>query len=227
MVSGSIILKNSNIDNDSLKSLKWEREEDERIVKDVIQINDSKFKFGTNDYASSALGIHEYVGLNEQLVESDGIYSVESSKIVKVKWARLLLTDTFVVVDKKSNRPFVREIITNGLGLGKTELTDLVLNTKQISDSKNNQWIRCFENRRGKVNRGRIYGDGIEKDPTFKPILEKSNTNATGYPTKFFGEETKVKITPDGSVTIYDDVGHSDFLKFIQKEVLPYKISRF
>lgn len=78
-----------------LRTLKWEREDQDKILKSLIQYKDIKYIFGKSDESNAALAIHQYIGMNEELVESKTGFAIESMTAVKVKWAIISITDHF------------------------------------------------------------------------------------------------------------------------------------
>jgi hypothetical protein len=97
--------------------------------------------------AKTAFVYHQHMGLNEQVVQKDGIYALEAETVLKTNWSNIIITNEFIVVDKKENKPFVRDIITKGLRLERNTLSYLSLNTLAIADDHKNQWLRCFDGR--------------------------------------------------------------------------------
>jgi hypothetical protein len=54
--------------------------------------------------------------------------------------------------------------------------------------------------------------------------MKRSDTKAVGINTDFFGNITKARISSEGVVTVYNKLPYPDFIRFIVKQILPYRI---
>jgi hypothetical protein len=127
------------------------------------------------------------------------------------------------VVDKKGNKVFVKEVISSALR--PVDLLNYVqLDTQKMSQDTKDHWTRGFDGRSGRVQRGTFFGDSVEQDSIFGRELKKVKAKNVGLITKFFGNPTKVRISSEGTVTVYGNIQEEQFLKYIEQEVLSYSI---
>ena len=61
------------------------------------------------------------------------------------------------------------------------------------------------------------------KDAVFGGDLKRAPSKSLGSTTRFFGGETLFRVTRDGVVLVLANPETSDFLKFIDREILPYE----
>lgn len=223
MLSGALINLPSGFgEKEEIGHAKWEREEEETQLKSVIQLIDQPMLQGTSDI-KSALAIHEYLAKEPGLTsDEEGKYSIDYESTKRIVWANIYILKDVVVVDSMANRVFVRNIINSGLGLPVNTISDMTLDTAKMAQDHAEQWVRSFSDRQGKVDRGVIYGDGVETDSVFGPELDRSKSESVGWTTDFFGSPIKVRVSPRGSVTVLSWPEPSRFLKFIEQEILPY-----
>jgi hypothetical protein len=177
-----------------------------------------------DSYGQSALAIHQSPGREPIIDDSTGKYRISYLDTVDTVWANIYVVPRFVVVDSLENRAFVRDIINRGLKLA-NPAHDVVLNTHQMAIDHEGQWVRSFSERRGRVDRGTVFGEGVEQDAVFGPELGRSKSKTVGWITSFFGSPVKVKVSPRGAVSIWSWPPIDLFLRFLEKEILPYIIS--
>jgi hypothetical protein len=220
LVSGSILML-SKSENISEKDLVWEREDGDHQLRSVLQFNRESYRIDKKP-VRTALLIDEFIGSDEKLNPlDDGRYEIVSQEHVKLRWAHINITQSFIIVDKSSNKVFVKNVINNALN---QEIVHFIqLDTQKISEDNNDQWTRCFSDRQGHVQSGTFFGDGVEKDIVFEKEMRRSDTKAVGIHTTFFGNITKVRISYQGVVTVYNKSPYPDFIRFIIREVLPYR----
>lgn len=223
MVWGSILKINDGI-HTKLNKLEWNRKEGEFQLKSIIQYNQDVLR--VNDQTvRTALAIDEYITNPLNLKKrSDDTYSLVPKTQVATRWAYIHITPTHIIVDRKNNRDFVREIIHNGLKLKQEEPEFLVLDTKKIAANNKNQWVRGFAERKGRINEGIVYGDGVEQDAVFGDELKNSKVNSVGITTPFFGNPTKVRVSSNGVVSVLGNHTYEKFIEYIETEILPYTI---
>lgn len=224
MLSGALIKLPEELDINLLNGLKWEREWGDRSLKSVIQFQEGGTITLRDMTINTALAINEDPAKQPIIDDYQGRYSVSFIDTINVIWSNIYIISGLVVVDSISNRSFVRETINKGLKLTNTA-HDVALNTAQMARDHADQWVRAFSDRRGRVDRGTLYGDGIEQDAVFAPEFGRSTSKAIGWITNFFGSPMKVRVSPRGSVTLWAWPPPELFLRFIKTEILPYMIS--
>jgi hypothetical protein len=229
MLSGALIKIPDDFDIQRLNGTIWSRLSGELTLQSVIQFSEGTIVMDRETRAQAALAIHQDIRIEPTLIqESDGRYSIIHHDVVKTAWSNIYAAQGYIVVDRLENRSFVRQIINRGLssgsGLGITA-HDVYLDTARIVANHPDQWIRGFSGRMGRVDRGTVFGEGVERDSVFGPELNRSMKKSVGWVTNFFGSPTKVKISPSGSVTVWANPTEGLFLSFLRIEILPYIIA--
>jgi hypothetical protein len=222
MLSGALIKLPDDLDIKKLDGVKWEREHRGRQLTSVIQFQES-FSAG-EETAAKALVIHQSPGREAIIDDSGGKYSITYIDSVDTTWANIFVVPGFVVVDSLENRAFVREIINRGLKLT-NPAHEVALDTAKMAQDHVDQWIRGFSGRLGRVDRGTVFGEGVEQDSIFGPELGRSTSKIVGWTSNFFGSPVKVRVSPRGSVTLWAFPPPELLLRFIRVEILPYMIS--
>lgn len=225
MISGAILVKPETVNDDRLGSIVWQRTEESIPLQSVFQFRPETYKIDAKRKAQSALVIHQELGTREDIKKVKGIYDIAITTEKQTKWANVFVTPKYLVVDNKINRTFVKDVINKGLKLPANTVHYLRLDTAKMAQDYKNHWTRCFEDRNGRVQRGTVYGDGVEQDPVFGRELLDSTTKAVGLITQFFGRQTKVRVSSDGVVTVMDFLSPDTFLRYIESEILPYRMS--
>jgi hypothetical protein len=223
MLSGAIIRLPDGFDIERLNGLRWDREEQGQTLKSIIQFKEM-IPRSADPHIKWMLVIHETLGKTPVVDENNGVYSISYMDTTMPSWAYAYAVPDFIIVDKLENRDFVREIINKGLRLTDPVRT-IILNTRQMSIDYHGQWIRGFADRRGRVQRGTVFGESVEQDDVFAPELERSTSKSVGWITNVFGEPVKVRVSPRGAVSVWGWPPIGSFLNFIRNEVLPYIIS--
>lgn len=223
MLSGALIKLPEDLQIESLNGARWEREDNGEELTSVIQFQDQHIVVDSDTTAELALAIHQEIKKEPVLIEEHERYSILYQDAVRIRWAHIYIFDSLTVVDRLANRDFVRKIINKGLDLSSAHL--VYLDTSRMAVDHVDHWVRGFSDRQGRVDRGTVYGVGVEQDSVFGPELYRSTKKAVGWVTNFFGSPVKVKASPLGSVTIWANppVGH--FLRFLRMEILPYVIA--
>lgn len=224
MLSGALIITPENLETERLNGVRWERRENDLSLKSVIQFQDRRISVDRETTAEEALAIHEEIGMEHRLIEEDGRYRVLYYDAVATKWAYIYVLPGLVVVDRLENRDFVLQIINRGLGVA-YRAHSVILDTARMARNNVNQWVRGFSGRLGRVDRGTVFGEGVEQDSVFGPELGRSTSKSIGWTTNFFGSPTKVRVSPKGSVTVWGNPPIGLFLKFIKMNILPYVIA--
>lgn len=224
MLSGALIRTPENFEIETLNGVSWERENNDLTLRSVIQFQEHRIIVDVDTTAEAALAIHEDIVMEPVLVEEDGTYRIIHRDAVKTKWAHIYVVRGYVVVDRLGNRGFVREIINRGLNLT-TRAHNVFLDTTRMVRDNANHWVRGFSDRIGRVDRGTVFGEAVEQDSVFGPELERSAKRSVGWVTSFFGSPAKVRVSPQGSVTVWANPPEELFLRFLRMEILPYVIA--
>lgn len=221
MLSGALIKLPDDLEIERLDGINWEREEYGLSLRSLIQ-----FQEPGDTTAQAALAIHQYVGREATLLEEeDGRFSILHHDTVMTIWAYIYVVRGFVVADRLENRVFVQQIINKGLNLS-DGAHGVYLDTARMARDHADQWVRGFSDRLGRVDRGTVFGEGVERDSVFGPELGRSTSKSVGWTTNFFGAPSKVRVSPRGSVTVWANPPIKHFLRFLRMEILPYIISR-
>jgi hypothetical protein len=223
MLSASILMASENLLDRIEDGLEWKRKNGDFDLLSVIQYMPERFKLGKNRLARRAMVIHQNVGTRHALTRNEGRYSILHEEAVITRWSLIIIAPNYIVVDKKVNKVFVKEVISNALSLVDS-LTYVQLNTQKMSQDTKDHWTRGFDKRSGRVQSGTFYGDSIEQDSVFGTELKRAKTKSVGLVTKFFGNPTKVRISAEGAITVYGDIQEEQFLKYIEQEILSYSI---
>jgi len=226
MLAGALIRTPEDLAIERLNGANWERRDNDLTLRSVIQFQDRRIVVDENTTAEEALAIHQEIGLEHTLVEESGRYSIVHQDVVMTRWAYIHIVRGLVVVDKLSNRGFVQQIINNGLNLT-DRAHSIFLDTTRMARDHANQWVRGFSDRLGRVDRGTIFGEGVEQDSIFGPELGRSTSKSVGWVTNFFGSPVKVRVSPKGSVTIWGSPTVGRFVRFLRMRILPYVIALF
>lgn len=226
MLSGALLRIPDDLDIERLNGVNWEREENDLTLRSVIQFQERPIVVDRDTTAEVALAIHQEIKREPALIEENGRYSILHHDTVATRWAYIHVLHGLVVVDKLENRSFVRQTINNGLNLS-TRAHDVLLDTARMTIDHADQWVRGFSERRGRVDRGTVYGEGVEQDSVFGPELNRSTSKAVGWTTNFFGSPVKVRVSPRGSVTAWAWPPMELFLRFLRMQILPYIIALY
>jgi hypothetical protein len=221
MLSASILTTSENLFDRIEDGLEWKRKNGDFDLLSVIQYMPVTFKLRKNRIARRAMVIHQNVGTKHALTMNEGRYSISHEEDIITRWSLIIIAPNYILVDKKVNKVFVKEVISNAISLVDS-LNYVQLNTQKMSQDTKDHWTRGFENRSGRVQSGTFYGDSIEQDSIFGTELKRAETKSVGLVTKFFGNPTKVRISSDGGLTVYGDIQEEQFLKYIEQEILPY-----
>lgn len=224
MLSGALIRLPEDLAIETLDGAVWEREERGLELKSVIQFQGRPVRVDRDSTAELALAIHQEIVKEPALGEENGRYLVSYQDTTVTKWAYIYLFQNFVVADRLANRGFVREIINKGLNLPHRSHI-VYLDTARMVTGRADQWVRGFCDRMGRVDRGTVFGESVERDSVFGPELSRSTKKSVGWITNFFGSPVKVKVSPLGSVTVWANPPVGLFLRFLRMEIMPYIIS--
>ena len=229
MLSGALIKIPDDFDIQRLNGTNWSRPVGELTLQSVIQFSEGTILIDRDTRAQAALAIHQDIRIEPTLIqESDGRYSILHHDVVKTTWSNIYAVQGYVVVDRLENRSFVRQIISRGLNRGSQlgiVAHDVYLDTARMVTDHPDQWIRGFSDRMGRVDRGTVFGEGVERDSVFGPELDRSAKKSVGWITRFFGSPTKVKASPSGSIILWANPPMGGFLRFLRTEILPYIVS--
>ena len=223
MLSGALVKLPDGINIERFNDLKWERRERDQTLRSIIQFQ-QMIPRSADPNIKWMLVIHESLSKEPIVSENNGIYSISYVDSTMPTWAYAYVVPDFIIVDRLQNRDFVNEIINKGLKLT-NPVHNVELNTHKMTIDYKGQWIRGFADRRGRVDRGTVFGEDVEQDAVFAPELEKSTSRSVGWKTNFFGSPLKVRVSPRGAVTVWGFPPIELFLSFIRKEILPYVVS--
>jgi hypothetical protein len=223
VLSGALLGIPEGFEIERLDSLSWNREERGLELRSVVQLERETLLVERGVPAKKALVIHQDVGNMPEIEERDGRYAITFVGYVRTKYSYIYVLPRLIVVDNLASRKFVRETINKGLRANLAY--NITLDTARMARDHRQQWVRKFSGRTGRVDTGTLYGDGVEEDTVFGPELDRSNTKTVGWTSHSFGTLGKVKVSPKGSVTLWQNPPMELFLRFLRREILPYAIA--
>ena len=223
MQSGALIQLPEDLEIEKINKCRYDRVYSEIPLKGVIQFEGPPSR-SRDMVFQQAIAMYEKLVPQPVIEEDQGTYRIVSRDTVVATWAAVYITAGLVVVASLEDRSFVRDIINKGLKL-QDPSHDVVLNTYKMSIDHPDQWVRGFDKRKGRVQKGTLFGNSVEQDAVFGPELENCSSKTVGWYTDFFGTPTKLRVSPSGSVTLWSMVPPEIFVKFIKKEIMPYVIS--
>jgi len=221
MIAGALVKIPDEQPIEELNNVVWGRSSGGFPLRSLIQFRPSLG--GQSPDIQEALAIHQEVRREWTIDEKDGVYSIVPQDVVSTIWANIYIVQGLVIVDRTDNRGFVLDIINNGLG--RECAHQVFLDSKAMARDHSDQWMRGFSERRGRVDTGVLYGEGVEQDDVFGPELDRSASQSVGWITRSFGEPTKVRVSPAGSVVVWSWPRIEQFIDFLRREVIIYMIS--
>jgi hypothetical protein len=223
MQSGALIQLEEDFDIEKLDRCRYDRKYSHHVLKGVIQFEGSTLRVGDLD-VKPAMALYERLVQRPVIDEVNGSYRIVYRDAIEAYSSKIYVATGLVLVDNLDNRPFVKDIINKGQN--KAHLaSNITLNTYKLSKDHEDQWTYGFADRMGRVQKGTVFGNSVEKDAVFGPEFENCSSRSVGWYTDFFGMPIKVKVSPRGSVTLWSMVPPEVFLNFIRKEIVPYIIS--
>jgi hypothetical protein len=193
----------------------------------VMQFESGTINLGKKRTLRKALFIDEYFGLLRSLKRVDDKYAISSNRIKQVRWCEAWIADKYVLVTgRKSNRSIAIKILNNGFKRSEQPFEGLILDTKRMSELESNQWSRSFQDRNERIERGIVYGDGVEKDSIFGKELKNSTARTVGFDVELYGEDRKALVSATGSFTIYKDVIVDEYIKLFEEKILYYRLRK-
>jgi len=224
VLSGALIHTPEGFDCNLLEGCSWEREESGFPLRSVIQLQRHVFVERGVD-ARQALVIHQDLRKVPDIEEIEGRYRVRFVDSVETSYSYINILPRLIVTDNLHSRGFVKQTINKGMN-NPDLASEIRLDTSQMAIDHRDHWTRKFADRVGRVNKGTLYGDGVEQDTIFGPELVRSTTDSVGWYTNYFGSLDKVKVSPKGSVTLFANPPYELFLRFLRHEIFPYIIAQ-
>jgi hypothetical protein len=226
IVSGAILLKSPEIDLSKITGILWRRADKEvKDLRSFFQVTQERYQIRKNSFAVKGQAVHEESGFNRQLKEDKNGFIIQSVPQVYVRTGETFISDGYIVVNNIANRDFVRQIINNGLNLSDNNRAEyLSIDTNRMSRDFSDHWVRGFDGRTGRIQKGTVYGNSVEQDISFGDELARTNSKSIGIYTQFFGDKTKVRISSGGSIMVYKDITPEVFLRYIEDEIFSYRI---
>ena len=160
MLTGALLKLPQNLDVNDIDGLTWDRTKNDNPLKSIIQFDGNSFNFA-NIKVHPAIAIHERLTNRPKLVEESGKYEIGYSEEVVPIWAKCHFSKGFGIVDTLINRFFVLDIIRHGI-TSKIPVVEYAIDTARIASDHKNHWLQTFSERLGRVDRGTVYGDGVE-----------------------------------------------------------------
>ena len=226
MLSGALLRIPDDLEIERLNGDTWKREENNETLTSVIQFQERPIFVDSDTTVETALAIHQEITIEPTLVRENGRYEIVYNDTVKTKWAHIYVCPGHVVVDRLGNRGFVGQIFNRGTVNLSARAYNVYLDTARIARDHANQWVRGFSERRGRVDRGTVYGEGVEQDSVFGPELDRSEKKSIGWATNFFGTPVKVRVSPSGSIVVLANPPEGLFLRFLKMQIFPYIIAQ-
>ena len=168
----------------------------------------------------------EFLVTQQKLVEDpNGRFRLGEPVTERVaRWGRFWLTTKSVVVAQRfDTADFTFRILGKALAIS---INVAAIDIQRMGSDVRGHWLGAISGRRGHVQSAMLYGDDIEDDSDMGETYIRSQKRQIGFWTDYFGGRTKVKVTHDGSVTVYTDL-HANrpaYVAFVRDFVLPYRL---
>ena len=206
------------------RHLTKKRDELGRELTSTIQLDREQL---TLDDGTSVVGgsiFDQWVNFPYEIVENNGVYSVEKRERVDTRWTKFWLTTrSIVIIETPDAKNFAIHALNQSIGLGANFIRPVVLNVNRIAEDFRGQWYGSLSGRAGNVHTGSFYGDEIEDDADFgRGYSSARGKTAVGISSDFFGIRTKVKLTRSGTVIVFAKVEIPRFIEFVKTVALPY-----
>jgi len=93
----------------------------------------------------------------------------------------------------------------------------------QIARDYPKNWLGSVQ-RQGPWQSGTLYGNDLRSDSVVGAEFVRCTKNQIGIETSYFGGKMKVRITKDGTITVYSNLDNklNDFVDFIRNELKNY-----
>lgn len=170
MQSGALIQLPEDLEIEKINKCRYDRVYSEIPLKGVIQFEGPPSR-SRDMVFQQAIAMYEKLVPQPVIEEDQGTYRIVSRDTVVATWAAVYITAGLVVVASLEDRSFVRDIINKGLKL-QDPSHDVVLNTYKMSIDHPDQWVRGFDKRKGRVQKGTLFGNSVEQDAVFGPNLK-------------------------------------------------------
>lgn len=210
-----------------MRSATWtkkdKREKKDLNLKTIFQVGNN-IRDSTSVLSKEVLVAHDGI-VSENYIRPDTNGTLIQAKrdVVKTLYSRVYVCPSFAVVDKKENVHFVRDALRRALDIQKDTIYPAYLDMKRIVDDHPEQWVRGFTDRKGHVQRGTVYGAGVEKDVVYGDDFDRSRSKSVGWETDFFGPPVKIRVSQSpvgGTVMVFTEPSAADLLQFIETEIL-------
>ena len=220
MLARSLLKLPNDLDVNKINGLMWERETNTQQLKSVIQFDNHSFSV-SDMKVFQATAYHERCIDREKLIQDGRKYKIVLQGEKYVTKANCHFTKGLGLVGTLDHRKFVLEILRQGYR-SIIPPVEYSIDTAKLANDHSNQWIHNFSGRKGRVDSGVVYGDGVERDTIFGPELGSADVGTIGWVTDFFNDFTKVRVSPKGSVIIMGEIDMDSFFSFILNEIMPY-----
>jgi hypothetical protein len=213
-----------------LKDFKWVRKEtDLRTEKEfkltsLIRLDERTITFRKGVLVLSGIVIEEYISRPRRIEQNkEGVYRVvDGDPYVDTDFGKFWVTTRSIAVAQSSEtRTFTFTVLSQALG---TETRAVKFDVGKIAQDYDEHWLGSFQDRRGRMQSGTIYGDSVEQEALIRREYPRWKKNQVGFVTRHFGPPVKVKVTRDGVVVVYRDLYNdmSQYLRFVTEELLQY-----
>jgi hypothetical protein len=199
-------------------------------LKSVVHLDTPQLELSGKSKLLSGIVHYEYVFTPRKLEEDDeGRYQlVEGEPLVDVRYGRFWLTTksvvNIVVAEKMDTREFTFKVLSQAMAKNNNHCLAMHMDVNAIAKDYGKHWISGLVGRHGNLQSGTFYGDTLEREPLLRAEYGGWNKNQVGFTTDHFGPPTKVKVTREGTVTVYRglDQNMGDYIRFVQSELLGY-----
>lgn len=217
-----------NVLKSRLDNFTIQKTESGHTLSSLIKLNDFQGSLGNNIKILSGTVFDEYVRtssrINKSRNDSNGLftYTIESNPYVDVRAGDFwILNDGMLVNRTKGSRAFVSNVISSAL---KSNIKPFSINIMDMASDYPDNWIGGIVDRNGNWQKGTLHGDNLRNDDCIGGEFVACTKNQVGSYTEYFGGKTKFKVTKDGIVTLYTDLGEDieNFLRFTKNEIQEY-----
>lgn len=206
------------------RHLTTKRDEAGRELTSTIQLDREQITLDKETSIISGMIFDQWVNYPYEIVENNGVFSVEKKERVETRWTKFwMTTKSIVVIETPEAKTFAIRALNQSIGLGAYFISPIVLDVNRIATDYRGQWYGSLSGRAGNVHTGSFYGDEIEDDAEFgSGYASARGKTAVGINTDYFGIRTKVKLTRAGTVIVFGQVGMPQFIEFVRNVVMSY-----
>lgn len=224
-------LKNIDTLKTKLNNFVIQREEGGHTLSTLIKLNGFQGNLGNGIKILEGTVFDEHMKTSSKIKKNisnlDGIpnYTIESDPYIDIRAGSFwILNDGMLVNKRKGDRHFVSNVINHALD---TDVKQYSIDLAEVASDYTNNWLGGIIDRSGNWQKGTLHGDDLRNDDCVGREFIACTKNQVGGYTEHFGGKTKFKVTREGVVTLYTNLGEDieNFLRFTRDEIQDYFLS--